>query len=111
MRPSKFFVKQERIVTFTPVSNPDEWNSTRGVPFSASGIVAIGSQTVDPLKETAPSSSSVRMFFKISEKVKLSEVKIGTIAKVDGVSYSVTKIDLRGVIAGSYPLRLEGVRK
>jgi hypothetical protein len=111
MTPSSFFTRQERTVTFTTIVNPDSWTATPGVTFTAPGIVAIGSQSVDPSKENGVSTSSVRLFFKLSEMEKLTQVKIGSTATVDGVTYAITKIDLRGVIAGFYPLRLEGARK
>lgn len=103
--------KFERTVKFYKVEGQD----TREGPSeeligSAKGIVSIGAQGLDPDYVTVVTDSTVRCFFKNNYRAVLSEVAIGDELELDGVGrYEVNAVDIRGVLPGKYPNRIEGV--
>jgi hypothetical protein len=110
-RRSKFFAEQEREVLFETRSQDDGWGTIEKSTFTLKGLVSMGANGLTPDIAPQVASGSVRLFFSKSSANALSPVTVGSIATVDGVVYQISKVDLRGTLPGSYPLRLEGVRK
>lgn len=108
----RFLTNQEREFIFEVVSvTDDEWDTPTASSIPVKGIVALGTASLTPAIPGESSSSSARFFLKASYKDAVSHVKVDDRILFDGDYYSVSKVDVRGTLAGLYKLRFEGVKK
>lgn len=110
---NKFFLKNERTVVFTRITDKDSWSPVRAeLPVVVKGIVSFSGSGSSPKdQETELSSRTARVFLRASFKDAVSSIVVGDLVKLDDEEFQITRCDFRGVLPGRYPLRLEAEKK
>lgn len=108
---SLFFRAQERLATFKKITDRGGWDTAVESSFTVSGIVSLGSVSINPSNVEDEGSMGMRFFTSLSNQTLMNQVEVGDVVEVDGAGFEVSKVDSRGVLPGRYPIRVEAVRK
>ena len=106
-----FFQQLEVTAELFSVTSENSWGAGKEPFATVTGLATITDPTTELLAGSTVLTATVSFAMKPAEAGKLSALKIGDQIKIEGTSYVVEKIDLRGVLPTAYSSKIVAYRR
>lgn len=106
-----FFQQLEVTATLYSVTSENSWGADNEPFATVTGLASVSDPGTELLSGSTVQVSTVSFALKPSEAAKLESLKIGDLLKLDGITYAVEKIDLRGVLPTAYSSKIVAYKR